>query len=234
MLQSIPKVHHFEDENHAIKTLVALITDEAQTAIYDTGSFRIAIPGGKTPINLLKSLGEQTLDWESVKFYQTDERFVSNKNNNSNQKMQSEALETALESGSQFVTFDTNEPLGDKQKIANDYSMELDALDQPIFDIVLLGLGEDGHVASLFTTQDFEESSHLAIVTTNPSDEQRFSLSFNAIMDSKAIVIYTVGDKKSAILEEFLNGALTVEQMPVKKLKEHTNLHIFFAEEEVE
>ena len=70
-----PKLNHFEDESVMIDSINALIFDIAENAIYSTGTFRLALAGGKSGIDFYKELSKITLDSGNIEFYQTDERF---------------------------------------------------------------------------------------------------------------------------------------------------------------
>jgi 6-phosphogluconolactonase len=225
-----PKILHFEDELQMIKSAIALIQEVSDESIYNSGSFRTALAGGKTPVNLYSKFAKMYLNWESVKIYQTDERFVSPKNIESNQLMINTCFDVALEQGLIFIPFDTSNTI---EQAVKSYSDELDSLDCPIFDLVILGIGNDGHIASLFPGNDYEQDA-LVIQTKAPKGyktKERLSLAPKAILDSKSILLYVVGEDKYEAVEELTNGVKSENDMIAKILLQHPNVQIYFAEE---
>jgi 6-phosphogluconolactonase len=117
------------------------------------------------------------------------------------------------------------------------YNNEISLLDAPIFDLILLGAGTDGHIASLFPNQPYlnGEEDNVIATTTNVHDvKQRISLSLNAILNSKNIFVYITGEEKYSIIEESFYGNRRATEYPIKFLFAHPEVTFFYCEEEAE
>jgi 6-phosphogluconolactonase len=179
-----------------------------------TGSFRIALSGGSTPKLLYRELATfgARIAWERVAFYWGDERFVPHDDPRSNYRM---ARETMLDS----VPVDPAKvhPIptdGDPQSAAIRYERLLkqaygaDRLGpRPLFDLVLLGLGEDGHTASLFPGSPLlTETEHWVAAATVLSVEPRITLTFLPLESSRAILFLVTGEEKARAVQRMLAG----------------------------
>lgn len=191
----------------AAKWIVARI---AATA----GAFRVALSGGSTPKLLYRELatfGDQ-IAWKRLEFYWGDERFVPHDDPRSNYRM---ARETILDA----VPVDPAKvhPIptdGDPQSAAIRYERLLkqaygaDRLGpRPLFDLVLLGLGEDGHTASLFPGSPLlTETERWVAAAIVPSAEPRITLTFPSLEASRAILFLVTGDQKALAVQRVLAG----------------------------
>jgi 6-phosphogluconolactonase len=230
MANARPQVYHFEDENRMINACIAQIQECCDSAIFSTGSFRMALSGGKTPKFLYSRLAQSAFDWQSVKFYQTDERYLPATSSESNQKMIKSALENAIEAGAEFVSFNTNLS---KEEAVKTYEQELETLECPIFDVVLLGVGRDGHVASLFPNQPElnKDLESLVLSSQNPDKQERLSLSLKGLKDTANIILYITGEDKYEVIDEILQGSKKPVDFPVKYLLDFPNVSVYYAEE---
>jgi 6-phosphogluconolactonase len=224
-----PKLQHHEDLTIMNNTLLNNFLEIAEDSIYSTGLCRIALAGGNTPKPLYKRIGNLTLDWNSIEFLQTDERFVSDQSEDSNQKMILECLNEGFEKGARFEKIFIKETL---DKTVESYKSILEMLDSPIFDLVLLGVGEDGHIASLFPSNDYLKGDQgLALKTKGPKDTDRISLSLDAILSAKNIIVYMTGENKANVIEEIFYGSKKAVEYPVKFLFAHPSVTIYYCNE---
>ena len=179
----------------------ALAEDLAQTireAISRKGSCLIAVSGGKTPRLVFKYLRNQRLDWEKVIITLTDERWVPNDHSESNEQLVRSYLLKYLPPEVTFIPFYQH----GKNIAADTKACEnrLRHLDLP-FDAVYLGIGSDGHFASLFPEDralEITDSLCTAVEGTN-SRLPRITLTKTAILDSRKIYILFSGDDKYSV-----------------------------------
>ena len=154
------------------------------------GPKRFAFTGGSTPIKVLALLATRDLDWSQVTIALTDDRRVPDDHPASNFGKIYAALGT---SGAAF------ERLEEGASVAP-------------FDLVWLGMGEDGHVASLFPHMRAEVRPGATVIATTPiplppeAPFDRLTLNFKALKASKAIILVVTGASKKALIERVLGG----------------------------
>ena len=182
-----------------------LFITTARNAIGERGEFTVALAGGSTPKAAYELLAtdeyRRLIAWENVRFYFGDERNVPPDDDRSNFKMASDALLRPLGIDPDQI-FSWQTELGDIDRTAADYETKL--RQSGGFDLVLLGLGEEGHTASLFPGSDvLNERTRLAVSTTIPSTgEIRFTLTLSAINTARLVIFLVSGEQKSAIVEQ--------------------------------
>src|SRR5579859_4752715 len=136
----------FETPQQLAQAAAQKFIDAANLAIAERGSFNVALSGGGTPMltyqTIASNFSEKVLDWSKVHFFLGDERVVSADSDESNFKNISAALGTLP----RLQIHRVQTELG-AERAAEEYQRQIDGLQ---FDFVFLGLGEDGHIASLF------------------------------------------------------------------------------------
>lgn len=188
----------------------------------------IALSGGSTPGELYKSIAEdERIPFEKINLWQVDERYVPKNSSDSNYKLISDTILAGERKPKSFHHFDTSLKI---DEALNKYEKELNEYGKP-FDLTILGVGEDGHTASLFPNSDAlkEKDKKVAHTTTgNHKIKDRLTLTFPQILSSKAVLILLQGDLKEATLNEFTSGLKSSDEFPVKKLLMHPDLHIHY------
>ncbi len=161
--------------------------------------FSIALAGGSTPRAVYERLASLSLAWESWHVWWGDERLVPSDHADSNERMAREALL-------------------DRVPIPEPQITPLRGLDVPLperFQLVLLGIGTDGHTASLFPG-DAGLQARTAIVRVERPDHPRLSLTFPIINGAEAAAFLASGEGKRAILKRVLDGDETLPAARVK------------------
>jgi 6-phosphogluconolactonase len=134
----------------------------ANNAIAEHGRFTVALAGGSTPKELYKLLATKNLAWEKVEFFFGDERNAPIESTESNYKMANETLFKPLNIN-QHNIYRWRTELNTPELIAEDYTDKIDKI-AGTFDLVLLGMGDDGHTASLFPhTKALQKTRFVAI-----------------------------------------------------------------------
>lgn len=199
----------------------------ASTAIEERGTFTIALSGGSTPKKLYALLAQENkIDWQKTHFFFGDERNVSPDSEESNFRMANETLFSKIEIPPQNIhRFYTDE--GEAQVAAEKMENELKEFfglekdEFPCFDLILLGMGADGHTASLFPeTAALNESNRL--VTENYVEKfQTFRLTFTVptINHARNIIFLIAGKDKAEALHEVLKGERNTEKFPSQLIK---------------
>lgn len=166
---------------------------------------RIGLAGGSTPEKLYKMLAEENLPWEKIKLILVDERYVPSDDNESNLKMIRNALIKHIAIPPEnVICFDTSLP---QVSAAKEMSRKLTALlseHHPLFDVLILGAGEDGHVASLFEGDAALKSSYYADVAyaKNYPTKERLTLTLIPLKNADKVFLLLKGEKKSSLFKE--------------------------------
>lgn len=184
------------------------------------GPFSLALSGGSTPRRLYERLASLSLPWDRIHLFWGDERFVPSDHPESNQRMVREAL-------IRHVPFPPGNlhPIGTDgtpDEAARRYEAELRRFaagrpGRPLFDLQLLGLGEDGHTASLFpgiAALAEREAWVVAVVGAKP--EPRITLTYPALDSSAEVAFLASGAAKRAILWRFLAGDAALPAVDVR------------------
>lgn len=209
----------------ALSSLAAnLFVDLARESITIRGSFTVALAGGSTPRKLYSLLASQRyrqeLDWTHVSFLFGDERHVPPDSDESNYRMANETLLAPLNIIPENVHRWRAE-LSDSFAAADQYQAELADLlgsrDGSI-DLVLLGLGNDAHTASLFpNTPALGESKRLAVANwVEKLDAYRLTLTPPAINSARNIVFLVSGNEKAAAVAQVLEGEFRPDDFPAQ------------------
>jgi len=194
-------------------------------------SFSLALSGGNTPILIYEALAMEDVPWQNAQIFQADERYISSENPDSNQKLLREHFLEKLPAQPQVFFFPTPDQMS-WQDAAKNYDDILKEQNRE-FDVCILGLGSDGHTASLFPNGP-ELLVTEKMATTSETNVfavwKRLTLTFPKILSSKKLILLLRGAEKKAVLNELLYGKKSWQEFPTKKLLEHSNLHIFFYE----
>lgn len=191
-----------EEMAQAVAGDVGFIVESALDA---RGEALIAVPGGKTPLPIFAKLAEAKLDWKRVTIVPTDDRLVPLTDERSNVRAIAGAF---LKAGARV--FPITSDIADYKLAGNSANAKLGELKFPL-DLAWLGMGEDGHVASIFAGPDLEEAlsapkgRHAIGVMPDPLPEDapvpRVTLTRSAILSARTVLFTITGERKKALLE---------------------------------
>lgn len=203
-----------------------LFVAAAQNAIQKRGRFVVALTGGSSPVALYTLLAtppyKTKIDWNSVFIFWGDERWVPLDDALSNAKMANDTLLS-------HVSIPKNNifPMYIEGVSAEHYALEYEKSIKSItgeegqFDLILLGMGDDGHTASLFPGQAVlqEQDKWVAAYYLEPQTMFRITLTAPLINKARQIVVITFGENKAHALNEVLYGAFNPEKYPTQLIK---------------
>jgi 6-phosphogluconolactonase len=203
----MPDLKRFSDSGSAIEFLHEAFFEYGKHAIHARGSFKVAISGGNTPLPFFKSLTSTKSDlifWQKVSFFWVDERWVPEDHPDNN-------YGTAMRRGLREIPanfFKINTSVSSPLAAKDDYETTLTKIFEgsPVFDLILLGAGADGHTASVFR-RDMPASKRdeKVAVTQHPVTGQvRLTLTLPAIIQSRQVFLLLFGQDKKHILSELL------------------------------
>ncbi len=174
----------------------------------------VALSGGSTPKEVFKELAlhfKNEIDWSKVQFYWGDERCVPPDDEQSNYKMANEFLFSKIELPLANIhrIEGENEPVEEAKRYADLLEKNLPKVGtQSQFDLVILGLGDDGHTASIFPNQiNLWNSEAYCEVAEHPeSAQKRVTLTGNIINNAKEVVFLVTGENKAQKVFEIIEG----------------------------
>lgn len=177
-----------------------------ESALDARGEALIAVPGGKTPLPIFSRLAEAKLAWKKVTIIPTDERLVPLTDDKSNVRAIAQAF---LPTGARV--FPIGSDIADYRLAGNSANAKLNDLKFPL-DLAWLGVGPDGHTASIFPGPDLDDAlnapkgRHAVGVMPEPLPEEapvaRVTLTRSAILSARTIVITLTGTAKREMVEQ--------------------------------
>lgn len=205
----------FEDTHLLIHDLLKRWVALAHAAIQENGLFNAALCGGRTPVEFYRQLSplQDSLLWQKTHLFLTDERFVPPDDKESNFGMIQDSLLSHVD-----IPLANIHPMvkdqGDVFRACGEYAEVLQkhfAYPKnhfPCFDLVLLGLGEDGHTASLFPQMPYHPDSPDTVVPVSLPrlKHKRISLTLSVINNSRHVLFLITGAKKSRIVKDIIEG----------------------------
>ena len=222
-----PDIRIFETAEEVAHAAADLFTDIALGAIAAEGRFSVALAGGSTPRRAYQLLATEEyrnrIDWSKVHIFFGDERSVPPTHPDSNYRMAEEAMISLLPIPSRNVHRIGGE--GDAVANASLYEDDLrtffDGAPWPRFDLVLLGMGDDGHTASLFpgTNALREERTWLVANWVEKLNTFRITLTAQAINHAAHVVFVVTGAGKAERLPQVLRGVPNPLRLPAQLIK---------------
>jgi len=204
----------------------------AKRSIQSKGRFCVSLSGGSTPKAIYeKVVLEKNLVWSKVYLFWSDERAVLPDHPDSNYKMAMEYFHKVPIPPHQIFRIKAENNI---ETAAINYEQTIQhVLDKHLFDLVMLGCGEDGHTASLFPdTLALKEEKRLCVANLVPQKmTSRVTLTFNCINQSQRIVIYALGASKKDIIPKVLNAPI-VSQYPASFIGTVENPALWILDEE--
>lgn len=185
--------------------------ETAKTSIARSGRFAAALSGGSTPKAIFQNLAQRPndLDWARVWLFWSDERSVPPNHPDSNYHMAMEAGLKKLPLKHEHIFRMRAEDHIEKHALEYERLIK-EKLDSNFFDLVMLGLGEDGHTASLFPhTKALEEKERLIVANhVIQKNTWRMTFTFPCIHQSRQSIIYALGESKASIAQQVLKAKL--------------------------
>jgi 6-phosphogluconolactonase len=206
----------------------------ANEAISQRGRFLVALSGGNTPTKLYEKLANENLDWSKTYFFWGDERCVPADDDGNSYGQAKKVLFDRI-SGTNIQRIESElEPAQAAKAYAQALKSFSEApLDWPRFDLVLLGMGDDGHTASLFPGSPVDVDSPTMPVVANYQGRpaKRVTLTQNVFNDARNILFLAVGAGKAETLKKVLSGAHTPAELPAQRIDPRDGQIIWFVDE---
>lgn len=193
---TVPEIHRFADADALAEGAAAFVAARLEDAIARRGRASLALSGGGTPRAMHLRLAPRALDWARVDVYYGDERCVPPDDPASNHRMARESLLDHVPARAHRIEGE-RPPADAAARYADAIATAL-----PL-DVVILGMGEDGHTASLFPDSAEPPAGALAVATRSPvAPHDRVTLTYAALAAAGARVLLVSGAAKAARLAE--------------------------------
>lgn len=216
------QLNQFADTQALNAEFAKRLTDILQQAINERGEAYLVVSGGKTPQALFNTLSQTPLAWDKVTVLLADDRWLDDSQADSNERLVKATLLQHNASAARFISLYANTPSafdGAAQVLERVKNL-------PTFDAVILGMGEDGHTASLFPCSEqitqglAEDAPAVLAVAPTTAPYQRMSLSAPRLLNSRQLFLHLVGANKLAVLDKAMAGD-DVYAMPIRAFLQH-------------
>jgi 6-phosphogluconolactonase len=215
------RLHQWDTSGELASRLAFNIATDLAAAIRERGTATLAVSGGSTPKPLFEQLSRRPLDWSSVTVTQVDERWVDESHSASNARLIREHLLQNLAAAASFVSMKTSaaSPFDAEAEAAENLSAFAGKID-----VVVLGMGEDGHTASFFPAAPtlaiaLDPTGRKLCVAVRPPDapHDRMTLALPALYRARSLYLHVTGDKKWEVLQRAARPG-PVEELPIRSL----------------
>lgn len=223
------KIVDVEDSRQLAQKALELFEEAAQKAISEKGVFHVAISGGKTPRLFYQLLGTDgqslSLPWDKIELFWVDERCVSPDSSDSNYKLAADSFLKAVPIPKKNIHRITGEK--------DDYSLAVQEYDRllrdvfglepgqlPVFDLMVLGMGPDGHIGSLLPNSYavFDTEDLVTVVYQMCRGFNRITLTHPVMCAAQQIIVMVSGEEKAEIVQKVLLGGPDEVKYPVHTL----------------
>lgn len=218
-----PDVIRFDTALACAASLAGAIADILRKGLASHGQASLVVPGGTTPQLFFHELAREKLDWSNVWVTVTDERWLEPSSPNSNEYGVRNHFLQAEASKARWIGLKNNQPsalAGLEQALAR-----LKQMPRPC-DAVVVGMGEDGHIASLFPGNVLPEAEASCTATRAPSGPpDRISLTSRSLLDTRRLFLLMGGPHKYAVLQRALQAGPAMKY-PVRLLLQQRNVPV--------
>ncbi len=226
------EIRVYKDKNEVADQFSAYFSEKVK----GTDAFHVALSGGSTPkivFDVLAANFADTIDWSRVHFYWGDERCVPPTDDESNYKMTVEHLFSKIEVPHENINrvLGENDPATEAMRYANLLEIDLDRVDSvPQFDLVILGMGDDGHTASIFPHEIelWDAADHCVVATHPDSGQKRVSINGKVINTAKEVAFLVTGGSKAEKVEAVIEKTPGHEAYPASLVQPKSGKLVWF------
>ncbi|MFT5429746.1 MAG: 6-phosphogluconolactonase [Myxococcota bacterium] len=217
----------FDSATQAASALALATAAELRHDIETAGRASLVVSGGRTPIPLFSALSEQPLDWSRVSITLADDRWVPATDPDSNEKLVREYLMVGAAASATFVGL-----VSDETREVDTARARLAGLHRP-WSAVLLGMGSDGHFASIFPELEdvqqllSDDAPELAITRPANAPHDRVTMSLAALRASRLVALFITGVSKRGVFEAAQQADASVAP-PIRSLIDGTDLQVYY------
>ncbi len=231
----------YDQASIAAKAVADLILEKAQAKNNLSTKLNIAVSGGSTPKELFQLLSEEDyrtrIPWNAVRFFWVDERCVEPTHPESNFGMTYDALlqYAFVPSDNIFRMKGEDIPENEAERYANLLRKEVPFRNGfPVFDLILLGMGDDGHTASIFPDNIglFNSYKSVEIAIHPVSGQKRITLTGSTVNNADHIVFLITGNNKAEVLATIISNDPEAQQYPAAHVGIKTSKVCYYLDQE--
>jgi len=233
--------NEFPDQQQLVQKLADVIEVSINQSITERGRAILALSGGSTPKPLFAELAIRKINWSAVIITLVDERWVDETHELSNAAFMKTFLLSKMPEKAKFVPLYhvAENPAGSLIHVLRDYCVATDSsIDRPAaFDVVVLGMGNDGHTASFFP-----DASNIAELVSGNTDDAlqccesettqvpRITWSLPILLNTQMLVLHITGSSKRAVFERALSASDATE-LPIRSaiFQQQSKLNVYYA-----
>jgi 6-phosphogluconolactonase len=225
--------HLHADAEQCARALAAAVAESLRAGLQRRSTAALLVSGGRTPLPFFEALASQELPWSKVLVSLADDRWVAADHADSNEQLVRQHLLRGPAAAARFV------PLVDAAQAPEQHlaaaERALSQLPRP-YDVVVLGMGDDGHTASIFPgapgaaeALDTSRPQRLALVTPQTAPHRRITLTLRALLDSRLLLIHLCGSGKAAVIEAAARS--TPAQHPIAAILQQQSVpvHLYYS-----
>ena len=234
-------VRVYNDKQELVDSFTEEFINAVNLQVNSSESFFLALSGGNTPRLIYQKFSkvENKQLWEKINLFWGDERFVPPENPESNYKMAFDAFISKVPIPQKQIYRIYGEGAPEKERVRYEEEIKknvpLSENGIPRFDWIFLGLGTDGHIASLFPdTINFSNMNSLCIITEHPfTGQKRLSFTLPLINNAKRISFIVTGEEKANVVNQILSGSPHCLKYPAAHVKPNDGLIEWFLDSTV-
>lgn len=231
-IQIMPKpiIFKFDSEAKFWEAALDDVLFSIKETLADHKKCRIGLAGGSTPQHLYKMLADEDLPWGKIILIQIDERYVPSDHPQSNLKMIRGTLTTKIPLPPEnLITFDTSLPMESAAKDMTSKMIGLSHKRYPLFDLLILGAGVDGHIASIFEGQLGTCTNYASTSKAKGYEiEDRLTLCPIALKKSNRAILLLKGEEKLPVLHALEGEADEPKLSALREISEQIDIKVLY------
>ena len=227
----------FENKEELSNNTVNKIIEIINNSLTKKGNAKIVLSGGSTPFDVYLKLGKTNLDWSRVDVFLGDERWVESNSKSSNNLMLKKSIfSTEPGNKANYIPIPTTEyPTPAESSIAFEKLLKVRFNNIfPVFDLMLLGLGDDGHTAYLFPGTSAINENKKWVTFGLGKDQDRITMTYPLLCSSTNIIFLVSGSSKKIALKRLIDPNESFKRTPAKLIRSSSKILILADKDSVE